>query len=292
MRSHRRRAARRRLADGVRPGAGRRSPSCAGRTTSSSSRTRRTSKLVGDRDVLGRPVREALPELAGQGFDRAARPASIQSGEPFVGQSYRVRLTRGRRRPPEERFFDFVYQPMRRRRRRASTAIAVVGHRGDRQLRARRAGARPDASRQPGEGRVPRDARPRAAQPARADPHRAAAAAAARRRGGERERDDHRAAGAPPGAARRRPARRLAHHARQGRAEPRAASSSPQVVAQGDRAGEPAARAAPARTLETSTCRAQGLVGATATRRGWRRCVSNLLTNAAKYTAAGRPHHG
>ena len=44
------------------------------RTTSSSWPTRRTSELVGQREVVGKPIREALPELAGQGDLRAARP--------------------------------------------------------------------------------------------------------------------------------------------------------------------------------------------------------------------------
>ena len=66
--------------------------------------------LVGDREVIGKPVRAALPELAGQGvyelIDRAYR-----SGEPLVGRSRRMVLQR-RQDEPEESFFDFVYQPL------------------------------------------------------------------------------------------------------------------------------------------------------------------------------------
>ena len=52
---------------------------------------------------------------------------------------------------------------------------------------------------------------------------------------------------------RRRPARRRAHHARQARAASASRSSSSDVVAQGHRAGEPAARAARG-SSSTSTC--------------------------------------
>ena len=46
-------------------------------------------QLIGDREILGKPVREALPELAGQGFsellDRVYR-----TGEAFAGADMRV----------------------------------------------------------------------------------------------------------------------------------------------------------------------------------------------------------
>ncbi len=71
---------------------------------------RRYVELVGGRDVLGRPVREALPEVAGQGFldtlDRVYR-----TGEPFVSSNTRITLDRPG--GPEERVLEFVYQPLR-----------------------------------------------------------------------------------------------------------------------------------------------------------------------------------
>lgn len=67
-------------------------------------------ELVGNRPIIGRTVRESLPELEGQVvldlLDRVYR-----SAEPYIGRSLGVML----RRSPgaaEERFFDFVYQPM------------------------------------------------------------------------------------------------------------------------------------------------------------------------------------
>jgi PAS domain S-box-containing protein len=67
--------------------------------------------LVGHRDILGKPLVEALPEMRGQGFveilDRVMREAT-----PFVGREMRVLLQRQPEGPPEERFLDFVYQPI------------------------------------------------------------------------------------------------------------------------------------------------------------------------------------
>ncbi|WP_051340571.1 GAF domain-containing protein [Azospirillum halopraeferens] len=68
-------------------------------------------RLVGRRDIVGKPVRRALPEVAGQGFfellDRV-----YQSGEPFVGHAVPVRIDRRTGGPPQERFVTFVYQPI------------------------------------------------------------------------------------------------------------------------------------------------------------------------------------
>ncbi|HVL72159.1 MAG TPA: HWE histidine kinase domain-containing protein [Beijerinckiaceae bacterium] len=68
-------------------------------------------QLVGDRDLVGKPAREALPDIEGQGFfellDRVYR-----SGEPFVGREVGLRLQRGLEGAGEEVFVDFVYQPI------------------------------------------------------------------------------------------------------------------------------------------------------------------------------------
>jgi signal transduction histidine kinase/ActR/RegA family two-component response regulator len=69
-------------------------------------------QLVGHRQVAGKSVRAALPEIVGQGFfellDRV-----YTTGEPFVGHALPVRLQREPEGPLEERFIDFVYQPIR-----------------------------------------------------------------------------------------------------------------------------------------------------------------------------------
>jgi two-component sensor histidine kinase len=67
--------------------------------------------LVGGRDVVGKNVLEALPEVRGQGFidllDRV-----YAENEAFVGSSVRVLLARGPDGVPQERYLDFVYQPV------------------------------------------------------------------------------------------------------------------------------------------------------------------------------------
>ena len=69
-------------------------------------------QLVGRRDLVGLSVREALPEVEGQGFfEQLDRVYS--GGEPLVGKDVRILLRRDPALPPEERYVDFVYQPMR-----------------------------------------------------------------------------------------------------------------------------------------------------------------------------------
>lgn len=68
-------------------------------------------RLVGHRDILGKPVREALPEVVGQGFVELLDRVHA-TGQPFVGRSIRVLLERGLGEPSEERYVDFVYQPI------------------------------------------------------------------------------------------------------------------------------------------------------------------------------------
>ena len=68
-------------------------------------------QLIGGRDVIGQPIRQALPELEGQGvFEILDRVRS--SGEPYVGRSVRALLNRRPDGTAEEYYFDFVYQPI------------------------------------------------------------------------------------------------------------------------------------------------------------------------------------
>src|SRR5580692_7796666 len=50
-------------------------------------------QLIGNRDVLGKPVREALPDIDGQGFFELL-DAVYAGGEPYVGKDVRVMLQR------------------------------------------------------------------------------------------------------------------------------------------------------------------------------------------------------
>jgi PAS domain S-box-containing protein len=68
-------------------------------------------QLIGHRNVIGKPVREALPEIEGQGYFELLDKV-FKTGEPFVGREISVRLQRELNGVPEERFVDFVYQPV------------------------------------------------------------------------------------------------------------------------------------------------------------------------------------
>jgi signal transduction histidine kinase len=78
--------------------------------------------MVGHRDIVGKSVREALPELTGQGLFELLDQV-YASGTPHVGRSVKVLLDRGGASPVET-FFDFVYQPLFEDDR--ATGIAIV----------------------------------------------------------------------------------------------------------------------------------------------------------------------
>ncbi len=69
-------------------------------------------QLVGERELIGKPVREAIPEIDGQAhieiLDRVLR-----TGEPFVGTDMPLVLRRVPGGPLEKRVVDFVCQPLR-----------------------------------------------------------------------------------------------------------------------------------------------------------------------------------
>lgn len=69
-------------------------------------------QLVGHRPVIGLTVREALPELEGQGFydllDRV-----YATGEPFVGRGLEIDLQSAPGASIQRAFLNFVYQPIR-----------------------------------------------------------------------------------------------------------------------------------------------------------------------------------
>lgn len=68
-------------------------------------------QLMGDRELDGRPLREALPELAGQGFFELLDDV-YRTGQPFEGRNIRIQLPQGGDGPLEDGYFDFVYQPI------------------------------------------------------------------------------------------------------------------------------------------------------------------------------------
>ncbi|HET6629023.1 MAG TPA: ATP-binding protein [Woeseiaceae bacterium] len=69
-------------------------------------------RLIGRRDVLGKPVGEALPEAIEQGFLEILDGVYC-SGEPHADEAAAVMLQRTPGSPPEKRLLDFIYQPIR-----------------------------------------------------------------------------------------------------------------------------------------------------------------------------------
>ncbi|MCA0030200.1 PAS domain S-box protein [Mesorhizobium sp. B263B2A] len=82
-------------------------------------------RLIGHRQVIGKPVREALPELEGQRFFELLDQVS-ETGEPYVGRGVKVVLRNPKEGTTEQRILDFVYQPIKADDGRI-TAIFVQG---------------------------------------------------------------------------------------------------------------------------------------------------------------------
>ena len=69
--------------------------------------------LVGQRrDIIGKPLAEALPEVVDQGYVEMLDTV-LTSGEPFIGKGVPVSINRGDTGAPETRMVDFVCQPIR-----------------------------------------------------------------------------------------------------------------------------------------------------------------------------------
>ncbi|HEX5973256.1 MAG TPA: PAS domain S-box protein, partial [Gemmatimonadaceae bacterium] len=68
-------------------------------------------QLVGFRDIVGKPVADALPEVGTSGL-LAEVDRVVASGEPFIANGMPMRLQRDPDDEPEERFLNFVYQPL------------------------------------------------------------------------------------------------------------------------------------------------------------------------------------
>ena len=68
-------------------------------------------RLIAHRQVIGLALRDALPEIAGQGFLELLDHV-YRSGEPYVGNEALVQLQNSPGAPLEDRYLNFVYQPM------------------------------------------------------------------------------------------------------------------------------------------------------------------------------------
>ncbi|MDB5526732.1 MAG: hypothetical protein JWM58_4495 [Rhizobium sp.] len=82
--------------------------------------------LIGHRDVIGKPIREVLPEVVGQGFTDLLDHV-FRTQERYLGEAVRVMLQHHKGSPLEERYLDFVYEPMIDEAG-GTTGIFVQGH--------------------------------------------------------------------------------------------------------------------------------------------------------------------
>lgn len=69
-------------------------------------------QLIGHRDIIGRPLKDALPEVEQQGFIRLLDDVR-RTGEPFEGREMPVQLQRKPGDALETVYLNFVYQPIR-----------------------------------------------------------------------------------------------------------------------------------------------------------------------------------
>jgi signal transduction histidine kinase/CheY-like chemotaxis protein len=68
-------------------------------------------QLVGHRDIEGKAVRDALPEVAGQGFFELLDEV-FHSRKPYVGKGVQLSIQPEAGGPVVSRYLDFVYQPI------------------------------------------------------------------------------------------------------------------------------------------------------------------------------------
>ena len=68
-------------------------------------------RLVGNRDYLGKTVREAVPEAEGQGYFELLNQC-YRTGQPFKGVETPLQLRRTPEGPLEKMLIDFIYQPI------------------------------------------------------------------------------------------------------------------------------------------------------------------------------------
>ena len=69
-------------------------------------------KLVGGRELIGKPVVEALPEVVDQGFT-ALLDQVLMTGQAIIMSAAPVQLNTAPGGTPETHYLDFVYQPLR-----------------------------------------------------------------------------------------------------------------------------------------------------------------------------------
>jgi len=68
--------------------------------------------VAGERDILGKPIRQALPELERQGIFELLNEV-YESGEPYIDGELLVKLDRKGNGILEDVFFNFIFQPLK-----------------------------------------------------------------------------------------------------------------------------------------------------------------------------------
>jgi signal transduction histidine kinase len=69
-------------------------------------------QLIGRQNIVGKSVREVVPEAEAQGFIKLL-DGVYHTGKPYVGRGIPIQLARTPDHPLELRYLDFVYQPRR-----------------------------------------------------------------------------------------------------------------------------------------------------------------------------------
>ena len=93
-------------------------------------------QLVGDREILGKPLLQAIPEIGGQRFKEILDQVR-ETGEPWVGRETPVQLQRTPGAPLETRYMDMVFQALAEASGECSGVVAH-GHDVTEQVLARR----------------------------------------------------------------------------------------------------------------------------------------------------------
>lgn len=68
-------------------------------------------QLIGQRDVIGKPLFDALPDVRGQGFEEKLEKV-LTTGQPYVGREMPIQIARRPGGEKEERYLDFIYYPI------------------------------------------------------------------------------------------------------------------------------------------------------------------------------------
>jgi PAS domain S-box-containing protein len=84
-------------------------------------------QVVGHRDLIGKRAAEAIPEVIEQGFIGLLDEV-LRTGQPFIGRELPVMLQRVRGGELEQRYLDFVYQPLTEAE---GDRIGIVAHGSD-----------------------------------------------------------------------------------------------------------------------------------------------------------------